>query len=157
MRNQIDRHNYNVRKKIIIDFDNSEAADKEIIIQADKGRIIQVISNILYNAIRFAKEGNITISIKINDVIISRGVSNGNSNSQGEVIVSIKDTGIGIDPHILPKLFSKFNVKAEAGGGSGLGLFISKSIVEAHGGRIWAQNNADGIGATFAFSLPLSK
>jgi signal transduction histidine kinase len=155
MRNQIDRHNYNVRKKIIIDFDNSEAADKEIIIQADKGRIIQVISNILYNAIRFAKEGNITISIKINDVIISRGVSNGKSNSQGEVIVSIRF--LGIDPHILPKLFSKFNVKAEAGGGSGLGLFISKSIVEAHGGRIWAQNNADGIGATFAFSLPLSK
>ena len=78
-----------------IHFDNAERADKEIIIQADKGRRIQVISNILYNAIRFAKEGNITISIKINDVIISRGVSNGNSNSQGEVIVSIKDTGIG--------------------------------------------------------------
>jgi signal transduction histidine kinase len=72
-----------------------------------------------------------------------------------EVVVSIKDTGTGIDPEILPRLFSKFVSKSVAG--TGLGLFISKSIVEAHGGKIWAQNNADGRGATFAFSLPLSK
>jgi signal transduction histidine kinase len=158
IRNQIDRHNYNVRKKISINFDNAERADKAIIIQADKARIIQVISNILYNAIRFVKEGNITISIKKDDGIITRTVSNGSSygNSQGEVIISIKDTGIGIAPHIFPKLFSKFAVKSEAGS-SGLGLFISKSIVEAHGGKMWAQNNTDGKGATFAFSLPLSK
>ena len=91
-----------------IHFDNAERADKEIIIQADKGRIIQVISNILYKAIRFAKEGNIIISIKKDDGINTHTVSNGSSNStngQGEVIISIKDTGVGITPYIFPKLF----------------------------------------------------
>jgi two-component system sensor histidine kinase VicK len=72
-----------------------------------------------------------------------------------EVIVSIKDTGTGIDPEILPRLFTKFATKSVTG--TGLGLFISKSIVEAHGGKMWGENNADGKGATFAFSLPLSK
>jgi two-component system, OmpR family, sensor histidine kinase VicK len=67
--------------------------------------------------------------------------------------VSIKDTGIGIAPEILPKLFSKFTSKSYQG--TGLGLFISKSIVEAHGGKIWAQNNSDDKGATFSFSLPI--
>jgi two-component system sensor histidine kinase VicK len=65
------------------------------------------------------------------------------------------DTGTGIDPLIMSRLFEKFATKSYQG--TGLGLFISKSIVEAHGGRIWAQNNPDGKGATFAFSLPLSK
>jgi signal transduction histidine kinase len=72
-----------------------------------------------------------------------------------EVLVSIKDTGAGIDPEILPRLFTKFTSKSVTG--TGLGLFISKSIVEAHGGRMWAKNNADGRGSTFAFSLPHSK
>ena len=71
------------------------------------------------------------------------------------MVISIKDTGAGIDSEILPRLFTKFTTKSE-GGGTGLGLFISKSIVEAHGGRIWAENNSDGKGATFYFSLPLS-
>ena len=72
------------------------------------------------------------------------------------VVVTIKDTGIGIDPEILPRLFTKFATKSQSG--TGLGLFICKSIIEAHGGRIWAENNKDGEGgATFAFSLPLSK
>ena len=66
----------------------------------------------------------------------------------------MKDTGQGIDPEILPNLFTKFVTKSETTG-TGLGLFISKSIIEAHGGRIWAQNNADGKGATFSFSLPI--
>jgi two-component system, OmpR family, sensor histidine kinase VicK len=72
-----------------------------------------------------------------------------------EVVVSIKDTGSGIDPEILPRLFSKFVTKSDAGG-TGLGLFICKSIVEAHGGKIWAENNRSGKGATFSFSLPAS-
>jgi signal transduction histidine kinase len=72
-----------------------------------------------------------------------------------EVLVSIKDPGTGIDSEILPRLFTKFVSKSVAG--TGLGLFISKSIVEAHGGRMWAENNTDGNGATFYFSLPLSK
>jgi two-component system sensor histidine kinase VicK len=69
--------------------------------------------------------------------------------------VSIKDTGLGIAPEIKPKLFSKFVTNSP--GGTGIGLFISKSIVEAHGGRIWAEDNADGKGATFTFNLPLSE
>jgi signal transduction histidine kinase len=70
------------------------------------------------------------------------------------VIVSMKDTGSGIDPEILPRLFTKFASKSFKG--TGLGLFISKSIIEAHGGKIWAQNNSDGKGATFSFSLPIN-
>lgn len=69
-----------------------------------------------------------------------------------EAITTIHDTGQGIDPDILPKLF-KFTTKSFSG--TGLGLFISKNIVEVHGGRIWAQNNHDGKGATFNFTLPL--
>ena len=72
-----------------------------------------------------------------------------------QVIVKVKDTGTGIDPEILPRLFSKFATKSSIGG-TGLGLFISKSIVEAHGGRIWAENNKGGKGATFAFALPIA-
>jgi len=70
------------------------------------------------------------------------------------LFLSVKDTGIGIDSEILPRLFTKFDSKSERGG-TGLGLYISKSIVEAHGGKIWAENNPDVKGATFAFSLPV--
>ena len=69
--------------------------------------------------------------------------------------MSVKDAGTGIDPEILPRLFTKFATKSTSG--TGLGLFISKSIIEAHGGKIWAENNADGKGAAFYFSLPILK
>ncbi len=72
----------------------------------------------------------------------------------GEAIVSVKDTGTGIDPHMIPRLFSKFATKSFDG--TGLGLFVSKSMIDAHGGKMWAKNNQDGKGATFAFSLPIS-
>jgi signal transduction histidine kinase len=139
-----------VLSDIIGDIQNRLATDKghnsvvtilykpeDIIVEADKGRIIQVISNLLNNAIKFTEEGAIS-------VIAHR------KNSQ--VVVSIKDSGQGIDSEISPRLFSKFTTKSETG--TGLGLFISKSIIEAHGGRIWAENNADGKGATFTFSIP---
>jgi signal transduction histidine kinase len=71
-----------------------------------------------------------------------------------EVIVKVKDSGSGIDREIFPKLFEKFASKSEKG--TGLGLFISKNITEAHGGRIWAENNPEGSGATFAFSIPVA-
>ena len=71
----------------------------------------------------------------------------------GQLTVSVKDTDQGIDPEIMPRLFTKFTTKSQTG--TGLGLFISKSIIEAHGGRIWAENNKDGKGATFTFRLPL--
>ena len=114
---------------------------QDVFVEADKVRIYEVISNLLKNAIQFTEEGTITIT----------AAEKVDSN---EVLVSIRDTGAGIDPEIVPRLFTKFASKSIAG--TGLGLFISKSIVESHGGKMWAKNNADGIGATFAFSLPLS-
>jgi two-component system, OmpR family, sensor histidine kinase VicK len=78
-----------------------------------------------------------------------------NGNKRQEVILSIKDTGKGIDSEIMPRLFTKFATKSETG--TGLGLFICKSIIEVHGGKIWAENNADSNGATFTFSLPISQ
>jgi two-component system sensor histidine kinase VicK len=115
---------------------------KDIILEADKGRMTQVFSNLISNAIKFTKKGTITIATKIDE---------GNN----QTITSVKDTGQGIDPEIWPRLFSKFAAKSETG--TGLGLFISKSIVEAHDGKIWAENNADGKGAKFSFSLPIKE
>lgn len=119
---------------------------KDLPLKADKNRISQVVSNLMSNALKFSSGGTISVqsSLKSND-----------KNNNNEVIVSIKDNGQGIDPEILPRLFSKFATKSYSG--TGLGLFICKSIVEAHGGSIWAENNSDGKGATFSFTLPLSK
>jgi two-component system, OmpR family, sensor histidine kinase VicK len=133
-----------------------------IVVEADKIRIYEVISNLLTNAIKFTQKsysdssnGISTITI-FTDIKSNQAYKKGSSNSGiEEVIISIRDRGMGINPNVQEKLFSKFVTTSETG--SGLGLFISKGIVEAHGGRIWAENNADGKGATFAFSLPLSK
>jgi signal transduction histidine kinase len=127
----------------------------DIFIEADKARITQVISNLLSNAVKFTeakvdKEGE-----------EGRGIININTEKvDGEAIVSIKDAGTGIDPEIVPRLFEKFVSKSFSG--TGLGLYLCKSIVEAHGGNIWAENNPDGKdgkggGATFTFTLPISK
>jgi two-component system, OmpR family, sensor histidine kinase VicK len=116
--------------------------EQDIIVEADKVRIYGVISNLLKNAIHFTNEGTINIAAA-------------EKMDYNEVIVSVKDTGEGIDPEIFPRLFTKFATSSVTG--TGLGLFISKSIVEAHGGKIWAQNNPDGVGSMFYFSLPLSK
>ena len=134
-----------------------EPQDNNLVVEADKGRIAQVISNLLSNAVKFTKEGSISIKV----VKDSKKHNNHQQEEQEEVIVSVKDTGTGIDSEILPRLFTKFATKSELAGGTGLGLFISKSIVEAHGGRMWAENNSHnlsdngGIGATFSFTLPL--
>ena len=120
-----------------------EYRPKDIFAEADRVRVTQVISNILSNALKFTKGKGSMIFITIE------------KKQNQEVIVKIKDTGTGIDPEILPRLFSKFATKSYQG--TGLGLFISKGIIEAHGGRIWAENNADERGATFSFSLPVSK
>jgi two-component system sensor histidine kinase VicK len=129
--------------KLIYDGELDSSKDHTRIIQADRYRINQVISNLVSNSVKFTKETG-TISIKTN-----------NDDDNKTITVSVKDTGTGIDAEILPRLFTKFSTKSNAG--TGLGLFISKSIVEAHGGKIWAKNNADGKGATFYFSLPLSR
>ncbi|HZD82451.1 MAG TPA: sensor histidine kinase [Nitrososphaeraceae archaeon] len=138
-----------------------------IVVEADKTRIYEVISNLLLNAIKFTQKkssssddgnspGECTITV-FTDIKSNQRYGKGSSNGGvEEVIISIRDRGAGIDPDIQNRLFSKFVTKSDTG--TGLGLYISKGIVEAHGGRIWAENNADGKrGATFYFSLPLSK
>jgi signal transduction histidine kinase len=129
------------KEKIQLVFTSSQK--EPILVNADKIRISEVISNLLGNAIKFTtKEAGRSITIKAEKV-------------DSKASVSIKDTGSGIGPEIMPNLFSKFVTNSS--GGTGIGLFISKSIVEAHGGRIGAENNANEKGATFAFSLPLNE
>ena len=129
-----------------------EPSKQDIFVEADRVRISQVISNLLNNAVKFTEEGAVSI-----DVAIKENNNNGNNNGN-IIIVSVKDSGEGIDPEILPKLFTKFATNSEKG--TGLGLFICKSIVEAHGGRVWTQSNNTGgerrTGATFCFSLPIT-
>ena len=122
--------------------------NKEIplFIMADKHRLNQVVTNLLSNAVKFTEEGRIRIIISLDQ--------KGGNNLQ-EVVVSVRDTGQGIDPDMLPRLFSRFESKSYQG--TGLGLYISKGIVEAHGGKIWAENNADAKGATFTFTLPVNE
>lgn len=115
---------------------------EEIIVEADRNRLSQVISNLLINAYNFTKEGFILITAEKSDDNLAT--------------VRIEDNGSGIDAEIMPRLFSKFGTNSSSG--TGLGLFISKSIIEAHGGNIWAENNASRNkkgGAVFAFSIPL--
>ena len=119
-----------------------------IFVYADKDRIHQVLSNLLNNAIKYTKNGTVTINTSI-----ANG-SNNNVNNDKEAVVTIMDTGYGITPEIMQKLFSKFVTTSSHG--TGLGLFISKGIIEAHGGRIWAENNSNGVGSSFSFSLPFT-
>ena len=118
-----------------------------LLIKADKERISEVISNLLSNAIKFTKEDKIFISIEKRE--------DDNNENNNYALVTVKDTGEGIDPEILPNMFSKFITKSFEG--LGLGLYISQHIVKAHGGKIEGKNNANGIGAEFGFTLPLIK
>jgi two-component system sensor histidine kinase VicK len=126
--------------------------NQRIIIDADKSRITQVLLNLLTNAIKFTEEGTISIEVQAGKV----------SDDNDVITVSVKDTGDGIDSEVMPRLFTKFASKCSEG--TGLGLYISKSIVEAHGGKIWGENNNssdDDVGgkrrrgATFHFTLPI--
>jgi signal transduction histidine kinase len=131
--------------------------DTEYLVDADCRRIGQVISNLIDNSIKSISEQDIgrgVISISIEKTINAITTIRDDYDSQHMVIVSIKDTGIALDNEILPRLFTKFATKSFQG--TGLGLYISKNIIEAHGGKIWAENNKDGIGATITFTLPLT-
>lgn len=131
--------------------------DAEYLVDADSRRIGQVISNLIDNSIKSISEQDIgrgVISISIEKTINAITTIRDDYGSQHMVIVSIKDTGIALDNEILPRLFTKFATKSFQG--TGLGLYISKNIIEAHGGKIWAENNKDGIGATITFTLPLT-
>ena len=132
------------RSSIKLSYESRE--NDAIIIEADRSRLYQVVNNLLCNAIKFTNNGSITVIVERKD-------------NDKNIVVSIKDTGTGIHPEMLPKLFRKFATKSQTGG-TGLGLFVSKSIIEAHGGKMWAENNntitgnKEEKGATFAFSLP---
>ncbi len=143
----------NIIKNVLADHKKEEENNKErkinltyssnsenIIVNVDIARITQVVSNLLSNAIKFTQKGEISINITKND-------------TDQQIIVRVTDTGQGIDPEIMPRLFTKFATRSNIG--TGLGLYISKRIIEAHGGKMWAENNSDGIGATFSFTLPL--
>jgi two-component system sensor histidine kinase VicK len=138
-RGQINReHKGNIRLELLY--------RQDIFVEADRNRIYQVIMNLLNNAIKFTKkDGEIALTVAVEK-----------KDRYDEAIVSTKNTGQGIHSDIKPRLFTKFATKSEVGG-TGLGLFICKSIVEAHDGRIWAENNPDEKGATFYFSLPLGR
>ena len=148
-------------------YEHNDEKDRDIFVEADGEKISRVICNLLSNAVKFTKKGTITISVAIQNKgdtmpsttyddksSISSISRNAAIKENGEAIVSVKDTGTGIDPHMIPRLFSKFATKSFDG--TGLGLFVSKSMIDAHGGKMWAKNNQDGKGATFAFSLPIS-
>jgi signal transduction histidine kinase len=133
--NQLSKqHKENVKLILALD-------EGDVLVVADKHRVSQVISNLLNNAIKFTEQGDITISTEKEDKYGK------------EVIVKVKDSGSGIDPDIMSRLFTKFATKSYSG--TGLGLFISKIIVETHGGRMWAENNP-GKGASFSFTLPIA-
>lgn len=135
------------------------SCEDTLLVEADRDRISQVISNLLNNAVKFTRKRGGIVSVRI-----QKKVNTMNTN-QSVALISVRDTGSGIDHDILPRLFEKFAAKSFQG--IGLGLFISKKIIEAQGGKIWAENNANTIGtngiddllqekgATFSFSLPI--
>jgi signal transduction histidine kinase len=145
-----------VIQTVINDFENGNKLERNknvkiffnpkdsIIVYVDKDRILQVLSNLLNNALKFTKHGTVMININLDD----------DHENNKAVKVTIQDTGVGITQELMPNLFSKFVTSSY--NGTGLGLFISKGIIEAHGGRIWAENNSNGVGASFSFSLPIS-
>lgn len=144
----VDSYNQNLREKNAVNKSKNleelmiiQNGVKDLEVTLDKVRITQVICNILDNALSFSHEGKIKVVLKKEK-----------RNGQNFLLVRVKDTGPGIDPEILSKLFTKFASKSDMG--TGLGLFISKGIVEAHGGKIWAENNPNR-GATFSFTLPI--
>jgi signal transduction histidine kinase len=128
--------------KIVYDFKNI----CDVIIEADRDRVAQVICNLLDNALKFTEARQMIFLI----------VDKKKDKEEGkeQVIVSVKDTGNGISNEILPKLFSKFTTGSSSSG-TGLGLYICKNIIQAHDGKIWAENEPDGNGATFRFALPV--
>jgi len=130
--------------KIVHDFKYKH----DIIIEADRDRLDQVIRNLLDNALKFTKSGQIIF------VFIDKKKGK-EEEKEKEVIISVMDRGEGIPEKILPKLFTKLMIGSSSSG-TGLGLYISKNIIEAHDGKIWAENNPDDDGAIFRFTLPIA-
>jgi signal transduction histidine kinase len=142
LKDYVNKQNKQQMTKIVHDFKHME----DTIIEADRDRVSQVIYNLLDNALRFTTHKQQMIFVSIDKKTYDE--------EEEEVIVSVKDTGDGISDTILSKLFTKF-ATSDSTSGTGLGLYICKNIIEAHGGRIWAENNLDGKGALFKFTLPV--
>jgi len=151
--NQIRKDATNNNKNIKIKFDSKvEGRENDIFVEADKTRIYQIISNLLRNAIKFVNEGGtITVTADVSTKKVE--AEEGEEAAEQVAVVKVRDSGVGIDANILPRLFTKFATTSSEG--IGLGLYICKNMIEAHGGKIWAENNLDGKGASFAFSLPI--
>jgi signal transduction histidine kinase len=141
LKDYVNKQKNQLMVKIVYDFKRKE----DIIVEADRDRLSQVIHNLLDNALKFTTDNNQTIF-----VIVDK------KKEEEQVVISVKDTGEGISKEVLPRLFSKFTT-SDSKTGTGLGLYICKNIVEAHGGRISAENNSDDKGATFIFTLPINE
>lgn len=135
------RHQIEIANYRLHDVKLTFKSKDRIFVKADKDRTSQVISNLIDNAFKFTKKGEISITVT-------------EEKDDDMITVTVKDTGCGIDPKIMPKLFTKFATVSFRG--TGLGLFISKNIIETHGGKMFAVNNPDGIGASFTFTLPIA-
>jgi two-component system, OmpR family, sensor histidine kinase VicK len=143
-----DNRNISSKKGALqLSYNTTKDSSSKLMVEADRDRVSQVVSNLINNAIKFTSKKGGTVS-----VVAEKRNGSKNDNHE-EVVVNIVDTGEGINHEIIPRLFTKFASKSNSG--TGLGLYISKSIIESHGGRIWAENNSDGKGATFSFSLPI--
>lgn len=131
-----------INKDVKINFNtsNDNYPQSTLFVYVDKNRIQQVIFNLLDNASKFTDKGEITLTIE------------NNTDKYNNITIKIRDTGKGIDPELIPRLFKKFATKSERG--TGLGLYISKNIIEAHGGMIWTEKTSNGKGAIFVFTLP---
>jgi signal transduction histidine kinase len=152
-----DKNNKNtkaIQTKLVFD---SKVKEEEniIVVEADEERLTQVMDNILDNAFKFTDSyGSVRVTLeKKQEVQGQQQLGEKREQKQQYAIIVIKDTGAGIDHEILPRLFTKFATKSHKG--TGLGLYISKNIVEAHDGKLYAVNNPDGNGATFTITLPL--
>jgi two-component system, OmpR family, sensor histidine kinase VicK len=149
-KSHIHKDNLNISNKrgaMLLSYNTSQKSNSDLMVDADRDRIDQAVSNLLNNAIKFTSKKGGTISVTTEK-------RNGSKNdNQEEVVVNVIDTGEGIHHEMIPRLFTKFASKSNSG--TGLGLYISKNIIESHGGRIWAESNPDGEGATFSFSLPI--
>ncbi len=143
LKDYLNKQKNQLTAKIVYDFKHTE----DIIVEADRDRLTQVIRNLLDNALKFTTTQN-------QQMIFVSVDKNKEGKKEKEVIVSVKDTGVGISDKVLYKLFTKF-ATSDPTTGTGLGLYICKNIIEAHGGRIWGVNNLDGKGASFKFTLPV--
>ena len=130
---------------------------EDVFVEADKERLMQVMYNLLDNAFKFTDSdgGTVRITLEKQEQQLGDRILQQQHQQEPHVVIHIKDTGTGIDPEIFPRLFSKFATKSQKG--TGLGLYISKNIVEAHGGKVYAENNTNDKGATFTITLPLFK